>query len=901
MGRLRKTITAGLSGVGAFVLALAVAAAPAPAVVVHPYVSQITEAGGARLELPWGLAFDSSGDLLVGENTNHEVDVFNSANTFTGHVQVAGNDVRDVSVAAATGDLYVSHSSDSFVSVLEPEGGGYRLIQAPSFIANGNYVHAFVDNAGGPHDGDVYLIENGGTLLVFKTNAAGELAERGEALKPPEEGFALRGGHIGPNGEANTDSGLAFNDATGVMYLANPGAQPGYVDEYNSEDDYLGHFSGPTGAAGRFEPIAVAVEGSTGDVYVVDAANERVDEFNASGDFIGTIAEASVGDSLSSALGVAVNASGDVYVSSGAAVDVFGPGFSAPGVTTGAASAITRTTATLEGAVDPEGSTVVSCAFEYGTTLAFGHTAPCAPAPGSGLNPVTVTAEVSGLAPEAVYHYRLVAGYAKGVNVGAPRTVETAELVPELRTEAASGIELSGGQLLATLDGSFAPDGLDTHYYFEYGETEALGSKTPEKDAGSESKLGHFAEQITGLKPEATYFFEIVASNSLGANRGALERFKAPPAVQGVSTEAATNVGLVGTKVGVTLHGSLAPDGLDTHYYFEYGETDKYGSTTAEADAGSASEVKHEQSQATGLKPYAIYHYRLVAVNALGTTHGADMSFNTVGVVPPLIVEIGPASEISQFSATLNGTLETDEEVANYHFEYGTTTAYGQIAPIPDNFTPITAQPIAISQPIYGLQAGTTYHYRLVASSPGGTELKSQDETFTTLPIPPPAASTGVVEGVGVGEATLTGAIDPHGWETTYLFEYGTSTAYGSEWPTVAVSMGALEGSQPVVVTVPGLQPGTTYHFRLVATSGGGTTYGADMAFTTGSYPVEPIREPVVFRTLLVPSEPGIVVGSTRKAKKPKKRRKSNRHHSAKRSGAQKAKKHTARRGRRRR
>jgi phosphodiesterase/alkaline phosphatase D-like protein len=179
----------------------------------------------------------------------------------------------------------------------------------------------------------------------------------------------------------------------------------------------------------------------------------------------------------------------------------------------------------------------------------------------------------------------------------------------------------------------------------------------------------------------------------------------------------------------------------------------------------------------------------------------------------------------------------------NYHFEYGTTTAYGLIAPVPDAFTPITSETLALSQPVSGLQAGTTYHYRLVASSPGGTEVKGPDETFTTLSIPAPAVATGASEGVGVGSATLTGTVDPHGWDTTYLFQYGTSTTYGSSWPSIEVDMGALEGAQPVVVSVPNLLPDTTYHYRLIATSGGGTSYGPDVTFTTTEYPASIIQE----------------------------------------------------------
>src|SRR6185312_7867184 len=106
------------------------------------------------------------------------------------------------------------------------------------------------------------------------------------------------------------------------------------------------------------------------------------------------------------------------------------------------------------------------------------------------------------------------------------------------------------------------------------------------------------------------------------------------------------------------------------------------------------------------------------------------------------------------------------------------------------------------------------------------------DETFTTPPIPAPAVETGGASSVGVGAAMLSGAIDPHGWDTTYLFQYGTSTAYGQSWPAVQFDMGAVKGPQLVMVSVSNLLPGTTYHYRLVASNSGGTSHGQDMAFT---------------------------------------------------------------------
>jgi hypothetical protein len=345
-------------------------------------------------------------------------------------------------------------------------------------------------------------------------------------------------------------------------------------------------------------------------------------------------------------------------------------------------------------------------------------------------------------------------------------------------------------------------------------------------------------------------------------------------AVPAVSTEAVSGVELSGRNIVATLNGSLEPEGIETHYYFEYGETEAYGSVipALPGSVTSASGAVHPQAQIIGLNPYATYHFRLVATNASGTTQGADVAFSTTGLIAPLLANILPATDVSQFAATLNGTLETGGEVTSYQFEYGTTTAYGQLAPNPDLYTPLTLELVAVAQPIQGLQAGTTYHYRLVASSPGGTEVKSQDQTFTTTSVSVPAVSTGGASGVSVGGATLSGTVDPHGWDTQYLFEYGTTTAYGQSWPTVPVELGTLEGAQSVIISIPSPQllPSTTYHYRLVATNGGGTTYGQDMMLTTGSYPVEAIQEPITARTLFVPSGPGKITTTEPKKKKKK-------------------------------
>jgi len=339
---------------------------------------------------------------------------------------------------------------------------------------------------------------------------------------------------------------------------------------------------------------------------------------------------------------------------------------------------------------------------------------------------------------------------------------------------------------------------------------------------------------------------EVYASAFHGANGLIFGLVTVPSLATGVAPE---NI----TRTSAVVSGTVNPEGAPvTVCEFEYGQTEAYGQSApcssphevsgSEPLTGSAAIAVSAELKFPALPPASKVYYRLRAGNGAGAEVDNAQTFYTEALPVPVIGSL-PASSVTQSAATLNGTLGTGEALVDYHFEYGTTTSYGLIAPVPDAYTPITTETLALSQPVSGLQAGTTYHYRLVASSPGGTEVKGPDETFTTLSIPAPAVATGASEGVGVGSATLTGTVDPHGWDTTYLFQYGTSTTYGSSWPSIEVDMGALEGAQPVVVSVPNLLPDTTYHYRLIATSGGGTSYGPDVTFTTTEYPASIIQE----------------------------------------------------------
>jgi hypothetical protein len=114
----------------------------------------------------------------------------------------------------------------------------------------------------------------------------------------------------------------------------------------------------------------------------------------------------------------------------------------------------------------------------------------------------------------------------------------------------------------------------------------------------------------------------------------------------------------------------------------------------------------------------------------------------------------------------------------------------------------------------------------LLAVHAGGTA------SFHT-PASAPEVRTGDVSDLTETTAVLSGMINPARLPTTYHFEYGVSTAYGLRTPTNDSAAGSGRVDRWFSRRISGLQPGTTYHFRLVATNTLGVTVGADRTFTT--------------------------------------------------------------------
>jgi hypothetical protein len=131
----------------------------------------------------------------------------------------------------------------------------------------------------------------------------------------------------------------------------------------------------------------------------------------------------------------------------------------------------------------------------------------------------------------------------------------------------------------------------------------------------------------------------------------------------------------------------------------------------------------------------------------------------------------------------------------------------------------------------------TTVTFNCFGCNSGTGVPESQRSTDPTPSAP--TATTSAATSVSAAGATLNGTVNPNGESTAVVFDYGTTTNYGT---TASATQSPLSGStsQPVSAQVSGLTPGTTYHFRVRATNSGGTGTGSDLSFTAG----DPVKAP---------------------------------------------------------
>jgi hypothetical protein len=352
----------------------------------------------------------------------------------------------------------------------------------------------------------------------------------------------------------------------------------------------------------------------------------------------------------------------------------------APGAVTQPASSVTTTSATLAAIVNPNYiSTAV--VFEYGQTTSYGETAVASQSPVTGSTSTEVSAEITGLAEGTTYHFRVKSTNSEGTDYGDDLTFKSLGNVPTATITAATNLTAISVQLNGIVNANY----LASTVTFEYGITTDYGNNitaTPGLVAGNENTIVNAL--ISDLSAATIYHSRIKAVNIIGSAYSNDMTFTTPGEAPAATTGVATKV----TLNSATLNGIVNANFLPADVTFEYGTTTDYGSSMAISQNPISGNVNSDvKENVSGLIENTTYHFRIKAINSLGTTYGNDVSFKTFpldfpvdGLVAYYTFAGGNALDLSSYgnNGVISGAAPSNDRFSkpNESFHFGSEDDY---------------------------------------------------------------------------------------------------------------------------------------------------------------------------------------------------------------------------------
>ena len=384
----------------------------------------------------------------------------------------------------------------------------------------------------------------------------------------------------------------------------------------------------------------------------------------------------------------------------------------------------------------------------------------------------------------------------------------------------------------AVLNGVVNPNGLLTSAYFETPTTSLLQVQNLQNGTQNVTMVTH---TLSGLSPNTTYSFQVVAGNSSGITTGTSVSFITTGSGNGntcstngptISSISPSDVTAGASQTDVTITGTNFTSasvalfgGADRTYAFVNSTTLTMRLPDTELDtAGTASVTVRDTVNGTTCTSNS----RTFTINSSGGGGGGGSTHYATVVTET-------ASNTTGTSAILNGTVDPNGYTTTSWFEYGTSSG---------NLSSSTAHiaqgsgtsTLDFAQSISGLTPNTTYYFRAVANNQYGTR------TGTTLSFVTDAAAVGVVTTVQATSVNSTSAringifTNQSGTSASGYFEYGTSASFGGA--TTLTSLGTTS-SVSFSNSITGLTAGRIYYFRAAATQGSSTYYGNTLTFQT--------------------------------------------------------------------
>ncbi len=534
-------------------------------------------------------------------------------------------------LAIATSLLLGAFAPAAMAAVEATPSYGVTGIFGGSGTGNGKFTHP-TRLAVEPGTGNIFVVDSGnGRVQVFAPN--GDSAD-----------FLTSFGQ----GALTAPFGIAIDQMTGVIYVTSApplGGGTGKIVKFKadnstnpptySEDP---SFASPAeganaGEVGSFSS-AIAIDPVTHDLLVADTANKRVERFTSAGaevpPFNGAVSSSG---SLTGPLDIAVGLTGAVYVVDAEGNVVEGAEshvrrFTVTGAAAGELAGITSPTSV---AVDPGSGRVLvggDSFYPVNPRSLYGFEADGAPVLTAKLaaDPEPYAAQVSGLAAAASGRV-----YASGDRTFGYGTIRVQALIPDPIPGVEFGEVSAVGAKTAHVTATAAAGGVSTTVRFEYSSNGTDWTADPDQTAIGGSGEEAIDADLT-LRPSTEYSVRVRAANAyLSTTAAVVGTFKTSEAPPDVSDESAANL----APNSATLNGTVVPNGPQTTYHFEYGQTTDYGQSFPLGFgevAGSGNVARAATGSIVGLAPSSLYHYRLVATNALGITHGDDHTFTTTSI-----------------------------------------------------------------------------------------------------------------------------------------------------------------------------------------------------------------------------------------------------------------------------
>lgn len=596
------------------------------------------------------------------------------------------------------------------------------------------------------------------------------------------------------------------------------------------------------GAAGQLnKPLSLAMDQASGDVFVADNADNRVDKFTSSGGFVLTI-----GGKVNKTTGANVCTQAEVEASS---VECQ-PGENEESLPAGSnPHGEFNSWPTFQGNV-----IAVSNGRLYVAGVA--RVQELDPSTGGWLSEVSTTAlsepgslqtkndqNVLALAVDGKGHIYVVAG------------IPGSEGLRGVRELDASGKEVND---IDPTSGHIYGLALDSAGHLAVVEEPSEKKYIGALYTSTGSFMSNFAPPA-GMGKTAGVAFnaanELYVAEALGHQ--AIDMYKPVSAAELLTKPLACAQG-ASQETSVTLdcklEGEVDAWGVKgTEVWFQWGTTSALGQETSpplevtnnKAEGEEEAKVPFGSTAIEGLRPNETLYYRAVGIdkNDEGKAKGElPLTSETVAeatpTVPPAIVGGPQAPVVRSSSAVLSGELNPENAPTLYTFEYGACPTLESCASA--NVTTVLNSSaygnVAAALEARELQPGTVYHYRLRAINLKEEEAVGPESTFTTPAEPTPTAMTGLPSAVTATSAVISGTVQPHGQSAVYTFQVGVDNGSSTRYTTVVSgSAGSGEGPVEERTTLTGLQPGASYLYKITAENGYGSSEGSSMLLKTES------------------------------------------------------------------